>query len=62
MSDQESSELKEYVGYIWIGDEPGMRISVWARSADDAIRIVEEKYGQGHPFSIRNIDDAERPR
>ena len=36
---------KEYVGYIWIGDEPGKRLSVWAQSADEATRMVVAEYG-----------------
>lgn len=62
MSDRDQSVMKEYVGLIWINDEPGKRISVWARSAEEAVRMVEEEYGAGHPFSIRNVDDAEKPR
>ncbi|MGB6056896.1 MAG: hypothetical protein WBF71_01425 [Microthrixaceae bacterium] len=62
MSDSDHKRLKEYVGYIWIGNEPGQRINVWAESADEAARKVEAEYGEGHPFSIRNPDDAERKR
>lgn len=62
MSDSASTEVKEYVGYIWINDEPGKRISVWARSADEAMRKVEDEFGDGHPYSIRNADDAQMER
>ena len=60
-SDRDVPE-KEYVGYIWIGDEAGMRLSVWARSADEAGRKVVAEYGDDHVYSIRNEDDANRPR
>jgi hypothetical protein len=53
---------KEYVGYISIGDEPGERLSVWARSADEAGRNVVAEYGKGHAYSIWNEDDAQKPR
>ena len=62
MTDQDSREMKKYVGYVWIGEKPGKRISLWARSADEAMRLVEKEYGEGHPFSIHNVDDAEKPR
>ena len=62
MSEPELGPLKAYVGYIWIGDAPGMRISLWARSAGQAMRMVEAEYGEGHPYSIRNEEDANKPR
>ncbi len=62
MSEHDAGPLKEYVGYIWIGDSPGNRISVWARSAEHAMRLVEAEYGEGHPYSIRNEEDASKPR
>lgn len=57
-----SQPLKEYIGYIWIGDEPGIRLSIWARDADDAVALVEAEHGEGHEMSIWNEDDASRPR
>ncbi len=54
--------LKEYVGFIWIGDEPGVRLSVWARSPSEAGALVRAEYGEGHPMSLWNEDDAEKPR
>jgi hypothetical protein len=62
MSEPELGPLKEYVGYIWVADTPGKRISVWARSAEEASRLVEAEYGEGHPYSIRNERDANKPR
>ncbi len=62
MSESEGKELKEYVGYIWIDDEPGQRISVWARSAEEAVQKVQAEHGEGYPFSIRNAEDAKRKR
>ena len=53
---------KEYVGYIWIDDRPGERLSVWARSANEAGTKVVAAYGEGHVYSIRNEEDAQRPR
>ncbi len=55
-------ELKEYVGIIWIGDDPGIRFTLWARSADEARGKVEERYGEGHVSTVYNEADAHRPR
>ncbi len=49
MDESELGPLKEYVGYISIADAPGQRISVWARNADEASRMVEAEYGVGEP-------------
>lgn len=54
--------LKEYVGYIWIGEEPGLRLSVWAHTSTEAGNLVEEEYGRGHPYTLRNDEDAGEPR
>ncbi len=62
MNEPELGPLKEFVGYIWIADAPGKRLSVWARTADEASRMVEAEYGEGHPYSIRNEADASKPR
>ena len=53
---------KEYVGFIWIGDQPGIRLSVWAPTGEDAWARVEAEYGEGHVISLWNEDDARRPR
>jgi hypothetical protein len=54
--------LKTYVGFVWIGDEPGVRLSLSARSAKEARAAVEAEYGEGHIVSLWNEDDASRPR
>jgi hypothetical protein len=57
-----SSPLKEYVGFIWIGDEPGKRLSVWATSPREARAMVIEEFGEGHVISLRNIREARTTR
>ena len=54
--------LKEYVGFIWIGEKPGIRLNVWATDADDAWTKVVAEYGEGHVISIWNEADASKPR
>lgn len=53
---------KEYVGFVWIGDEPGIRVSVWAYSALEAKEKLVDLYGEGHTISIKNLKDASTPR
>ena len=62
MEDDFSTPLKEYVGFIWIGDQPGIRLSIWAHTGKDAWAQVIAEYGEGHVISIWNEDDANRPR
>jgi hypothetical protein len=53
---------REYVGLIWIDDQPGIRLRILANSLDEATSRVIEEYGQGHVISIWNEEDASRPR
>jgi hypothetical protein len=61
-TDDQSAPMKKYIGYIWIGDQPGIRLNLWARDANEAIAAVEGQYGKGHVFSVWNQEDADRPR
>lgn len=54
--------LRDYVGIIWIADQPGERFRISARSLDEARDQAEKLYGTGHVISIYNEDDADRPR
>ena len=53
---------KEYVGLIWIGDDPGIRLSIWAPTGAAAMAKVVELYGEGHVITLTNEADARRPR
>jgi hypothetical protein len=54
--------LREFVGFIWIGDQPGIRLSVWAHTGEEARAQVVAEHGEGHVISLRNEDDARKPR
>ncbi len=54
--------MREYVGLIWIGEEPGVRVSVVAESLESARRMIEEQHGTGHVITLYNEDEADRPR
>ncbi len=54
--------LRKYVGFIWIDDEPGVRLAIEARSVEDARAVIIAQYGEGHRISVWNEEDASRPR
>jgi hypothetical protein len=54
--------MREYVAIIWMGDDPGVRCAVMARSLEEARAEIEKQFGQGHVISIYNEEDAQRPR
>lgn len=62
IEEADSAPMKPFVGYVWIGDEPGVRLRLSARSAEEALATVEAKYGKGHVVSVWNEDDAYKPR
>lgn len=53
---------KKYVGVIWIGDDPGIRVELFASSAEEAGEVLKAEYGDGHAYTLRNEEDADRPR
>jgi hypothetical protein len=62
MSTSSERPLREFVGYIWIGENPGIRLSILARSGEEAKAAVIAEYGSGHVISLKNEEDARRPR
>lgn len=54
--------MKTYIGYIWIADQPGTRLSLSARSSEEALAAVEVQYGKGHVVSLWNEESAAEPR
>lgn len=53
---------RRYVGMIWVGDGPGIRLELFADSLEDARAKVEAEYGDGHSISLWNEEDAAKPR
>jgi hypothetical protein len=58
----DAGRVKLYVGVIWIRDQPGRRVSVWAENPQAAKEQVEAEYGKGHVLTLHNDEDSERPR
>ena len=56
--------MKIYEAVIWDDrrSKPGRRVSVLAEDLQDAKRLLEEEYGEGHVFNLHNEEDAVRPR
>ncbi|CAM3723795.1 hypothetical protein OCAE111667_23630 [Occultella aeris] len=62
VNEDDKPSLVEYVGIIWIGDEPGLRFRVEATSPDEARAWVIQEFGEGHVFSLWNEERASRLR
>ena len=62
MNEPEETPMKTYVGFIWIDDAPGVRLSLLARSPEEAVATVEAEYGEGHVVSLWNEESASKPR
>lgn len=59
-----ADEVREYKVIVWSMDpeEPGQRVTVHARSLDEAKTLVEEQFGKEIHCSIWNEEDANRTR
>ena len=55
---------REYLAIIWTKDPtvPGKRVSVWAKSLDEARERLEAEYGEGTVFYLRNEEDSHKMR
>jgi hypothetical protein len=62
MADDAGPPLREYVGFIWIADQPGIRLRLLATSPYDARDRVIAEYGEGHVISLWNEEDANTER
>jgi hypothetical protein len=56
--------MKLYRAMIWTSDpnRPGQRVTVLAEDIAEAKRKLEEQYGEGDIYALRNDEVAERPR
>ncbi len=57
-----SGTVREYLALVWIGDAPGFRLQVHARSSAEAKALVKAEYGDDAVVSVWNEQDASRPR
>jgi len=59
--DEESDILKEYLGIVWIDDQPGQRFSLWAKKPLEALALAKSRFGD-HPMTVWNEEDAHKLR
>lgn len=56
------SDQRDFKVVVWVGDQPGLRLTVEASSADEVTGYLHEKYGPEIVCMIWNEADARRPR
>ena len=54
--------MKEFTGFVWVGDQPGIRLEILAPSFEEAKALVRETYGEGCFISLTDVEAANRPR
>jgi hypothetical protein len=55
--------LRLYHAIIWENDTtPGQRVTVWAKSLDEAHAELESKFGAGKVFRLHNEEDSKKVR
>ena len=63
MEEETKDSKRLYCGVIWCkDDQPGARFEIYAAELDDAKRLMEERFGVGHTYTLHNPEDAEKPR
>jgi hypothetical protein len=55
-------DLKQYDAIVWLGDGAGQRLTLLAKNPKDALKQIESVYGEGVVATVRNEEDAKRPR
>lgn len=56
--------MKQYDAIVWPPDpnQPGERVTIFADNVEDAQKKIEEKYGKGRVYTVKNKEEASRPR
>jgi hypothetical protein len=63
MEEEPRNTERLYCGVIWCkNDVPGERFEIFAANLDEAKRIMEERFGEGHIYTLYNPEDAEKLR
>ena len=62
MQQVDNNSTREFVGFIWVDDQPGIRLSVHATSVADARSKVVSEYVEGYIISLWNEEDENKPR
>ena len=59
-----NTRLREFKAIVWAGspETPGQRLSVWARSREEARRLIEGQHGPEIMAFLTDEEDVERTR
>jgi hypothetical protein len=61
--DMADDDMRPYRAIIWVKDSaPGQRVTVLARSLDEAKELLEARHGKGTVFDLHNEQDAQQLR
>ncbi len=55
-------EMRPYEAVVWRDDLAGERVTIFAKSLDDARRELKHRFGDDIRFSLYNEEDANKPR
>jgi len=58
----EPSLMKEFTGFVWVGNQPGIRLEILAPSFEEAKALVTTTYGEGCFISLTDVQAANRVR
>jgi len=53
---------RPYKAIVWVGEESGERVEVFAFDFEEARSMIEEIYGSETVVSVWNEEDANKPR
>lgn len=62
MTNSMPSKKRIFEAMVWVGDNPGLRMTVEASDAQEVAEYLHKKYGPDIVCSIWNEEDANQPR
>ena len=51
-----------YEAIVWVGDQPGQRLTLEASDGEEAEKFLRDRFGQDIVFTLYNEEDASRIR
>ena len=55
---------RKFIALVWNEDQSinGLRVCIMAHDIEEAMKVLEEEYGEGCVFNLHNNEDAEKIR